>query len=275
MFYAIQAGKIDLANFEFEIAAAEIEKLNQLAIESIEDPAKKTEIIAISFHAYAYLSEHYQILRSGASMGSRDYGPRLISHEAGLLKSNKEKIKIAVPGKYTSAWLCLQIYAAENGLLDRIEPYFCSFSEVFELLAANKVDASLLIHESQLRYKEEGYSLELDLGNWWDSYSNGLAMPLGCNVVARDLAQKELLAKKLKESIEWGLANFEETLDYARKFAKNKLDDDAAKEYINMYVNEKTVALADDDIRSIELMLKSAQQLGLIEQKDLKIDALN
>ena len=266
MFYAIAKNKIDLGTYEFEITSDEIQKLNQQALEG----SSEQDIFAVSFHAYAYLADKYQILRPGASMGGENYGPRVvvrddfIKNDDGINKFDLSGLRIAVPGELTSAYLCLQLYQKEKSV-ETFEPVFCSFDEVFDLLQSGKVDAALLIHESQLKYKEEKLSLLVDLGKWWYE-SNKLQMPLGCNVIRRSLGEKAVkeISDILQRSIVYGLENFEETLEYARSFSNNGLSDEKAKEYINMYVNESTVSLSDDDIKSISLMLEKAYNSKLL-----------
>lgn len=265
MFYALSAGKIP-CDYGFSFTSAEIETLNQAALKGT-----APDICALSFHAYAYVADQYQILRSGASMAGANYGPRLVA-KGNLAKqictrANLSKLRIAIPGKLTSAYLCLQIYQKQIGA-DFI-PVFCSFDEVFELLERGEVDASLLIHESQLKYQEQGYKLILDLGKWWHEMSGGLSMPLGCNAISRRLpdTDRSELAKLMTESIRWGLEHRAETLAYARKFAANDLSDEKADEYISMYVNEQTIGLSDKDLESIKLMYKLGAQYSLIEPK--------
>ena len=256
MFYAIKHKKIDLRGYEFEISSDEIDVLNQAAIDSIcQDPLMDLDVFAVSFHAYHYLKDHYAMLRSGASMAGSDYGPRLVSKNSTLIK----QAKIAVPGKYTSAFLVLQIWLKEQYKND-IEPnfIFCSYNDVFPLLESGAVDASLLIHESQLKFQEQGYNLIVDLGKWWyETYTHSLRMPLGCNVIRRSLGEQAIsdIDSLLKESIEWGLKNFDEVLAYSRDFAQNGLDDAQAKHYIHMYVDESTVELTNNDLKSVELLL--------------------
>jgi len=264
-------GKIALPEeLEFSYASAEIEELNQAALKH-----EAADICALSFHAYAYVADQYQILRSGASMAGKNYGPRLVaksvilSEAKGSLTPRNDRLRIAIPGKLTSAYLVLQIYYKQLGI--EFTPIFCKFDEVFDLLERGEVDASLLIHESQLKYQELGYSLLVDLGAWWHQMSGGLSMPLGCNAIRRDLPQKNKLAKLMHDSIKWGLANLDETLDYARKFAANELDDAKAREYISMYVNAQTLRLSDDDTKSIELMYELAANFKLLANKNINI----
>jgi 1,4-dihydroxy-6-naphthoate synthase len=313
MFYAIQAKKIDLQGLDFEISSEEIGKLNEYALNPHTSPID-ANIYAVSFHAYAYLADSYQILPSGASMAGKNYGPRLICKPVNLVpelfskegaaqrlsmfglgqgiceratgvnpsvnedgeRTNNAEIsqtqtvcKVAVPGRLTSAYLCLQIYAHEQNL--EFEPIFCSFNEVFSLLESGEVDASLLIHESQLKYEENNCELMVDLGAWWQDYTKAklgkpLSMPLGCNVIKRSLGAETIqkISNLLEASIRYGLANFDEALKYARNFANNGLSDEAARRYINMYVNEHSLSLQEDDIESINFMFKRAQDLSFI-----------
>lgn len=276
MFHAIANQKIDLQGLDFEIDSAEIQALNQLLFSAQEEGRNSSELLpdicAVSFHAYAHIADHYQILKPGASMGSGTHGPRLVA-KPGTMK-DLGALKVAVPGKLTSAYLCLRLYYSELGL--DFEPVFCSFNEVFDLLGSGEVDASLLIHESQLKFEDQGFELLVDLGEWWHSYTaekfgNGLAMPLGCNVIRRSLDEdlKLKISKLLHESIAYGLENFDETLDYSRKFSDNGLDDSKAKDYINMYVNQHTLGLSDEDLLSIKTMLYEGFEKGFIEADKL------
>jgi 1,4-dihydroxy-6-naphthoate synthase len=267
MFFALAEKKIDLEGLDYYFGSSEIENLNQLALKSSSDPAY--DVFAISFHAYSYLHNRFQILKSGASMGSKNHGPKLIVNKIGFENFHKNKslndLYIAVPGILTSANLCLNIYAAEKD--QTINPLYCSFNEVFKLLDEGVVSAALLIHESQLEYEEHGYQLILDLGAWWSDYSGGLNLPLGTNVINRDLSIKlrSKISNQLGESIRYGLANFHSTLDYARNFSQNNLDDSKAKKYIDMYVNDSTKELSENDIKSIKLFYSTAQKYKLLE----------
>lgn len=270
MFYAIAHKKIDLKGYDFSIDSEEIAKLNEYALDisSGKTAAMDADIFAVSFHAYAYIAKQYQILRSGASMGGEDYGPRIVAKQSfEEIFKNNGKLRIAIPGKLTSAYLVWKIYCSEVLKIDssQIEEYFCSFNEVFDLLETKEVNASLLIHESQLKYEENQCQLLLDLGAWWFKRTSGLSMPLGCNVINRSLGEKAIaeISKILQESIAYGLENFEETLEYARSYAKNDLDDKRAKKYISMYVNDKTRSLKDEDLKSIGLMYKAALENDL------------
>jgi len=267
MFYALAEKKIDLEGLDYYFGSSEIENLNKLVLSSTEKAPY--DVFAVTFHTYAYIHDRYQIIRSGASMGSLKHGPKLIVNSHGLELFNKNKslsdLYIAIPGAMTSANLCLNIYAKEKG--ETISPLYCSFNEVFKLLDEGVVSAGLLIHESQLQFQEKGFHSVLELGEWWHKFSGGLNLPLGTNVITRKLSAdlRVKVAKQLSESINFGLKNFEETLTYARNFSQNGLNDDDAKRYIDMYVNQSTVSLSDDDIKSIKLFYDTAKKYELIK----------
>lgn len=273
MFYAILHKKIDLQGFEFEISSNEIGKLNEEAVSGKSD----YDIIALSFHALSLVKDKYVYLKSGASLAGKDYGPRLVCKMDVIPNTGEEPqrddFKIAIPGKHTTGFKTLQLWLEEEGLRrfarndsnqacndsNDIEFIFCSYNEVFDLLENGTVDASLLIHESQLRYKELGYNLIVDLGVWWYEKHSGLRLALGCNAAKKELGKDniEKLDAILKESIEWSLRkeNLKEALDYSRNFANNKLDDAMAEKYIEMYVDESTIELSADDEKSIAMLL--------------------
>ena len=212
-------------------------------------------------------------------MGSATHGPRLVGYDnvykEYITNKNIESMRIAIPGKLTSAYLVLQIIAKE--MQCEFTPQFCSFNDVFTLLEEGEVNAALLIHESQLKFQEKGFKQLINLGSWWAEFSGGLNMPLGTNVIRSDfdLTLREALAAELKASIEFGIKNFTETLTYAKQFSQNGLDKERAKEYIDMYVNDSTLSLSEDDIASIKLLFDTAKKHSLISTtEDVNLDPL-
>ncbi len=234
MFYAIKEHKIDLHGLDFEFSSAEIAVLNQELLNG--NP--RADIMAASFHTYALIQNDYALLDSGMSFANKDHGPKIVCKDPNLTKDDLSRIKIAVPGKNTTAFLVLK-----NGLLRRCAPrndafVFCEFDKVFDLLESGEVDAALLIHEAQLKYQDYGYKLLVDLGAWWYENSGGLDLPLGCNVANKKLGPELIkqVDEILSESISWGQKNFQEVMDYSRAFANNGLDDARAKQYLETYV---------------------------------------
>lgn len=256
MFYALKEKKIDLQGFDFDFAADEISKLNDLALEG----QNEYQIIALSFASLFKLENEYELMPSGSSFAGKDYGPKIISRSDNYEKLSQSetdlsKFKLAVPGKSTTAFLCSKNFT-KSKYNSEFEYIFCSYDEVFALLESGKVDASLLIHEAQLKYQDQGFKLIVDLGVDWHQKTGGLNMPLGCNAIKKDLGKENItkLNRLLKNSIIWGKENFEEVLEYSRTFAKNDLDDTKAKLYLDMYVNDTTVELTENDSESIKLL---------------------
>ncbi|MCL0049747.1 hypothetical protein M1N04_01455 [Peptococcaceae bacterium] len=250
MFYAINNKKIDLLGYEFIDVLSDIETLNQKALEGV------YEVSAISIHAFASVSDKYALLSSGASMGD-NYGPMLIS------KDEMEDIrgkKIAVPGTLTSAFLALKLY--QPGFDYVVMP----FDKIIDAVKMGEVDAGLIIHEGQLTYQQEGLKLIVDLGKWWYGRTGGLPLPLGGNVIKKDLGNKVIkeVSEILKKSIEHSLEHRQEALNYALKFARD-LSPEKADEFVGMYVNDLTVDYGERGKKAVEAFLKEAYDRGLIK----------
>ncbi len=253
MFYAINHKKIDTRGYEFIDVLSDIETLNKKALNGV------YEVSAVSIHALPYISDKYALLSSGASMGD-NYGPMVVATQKFDPSQLKEK-KIAVPGTLTSAFLALQLFLGEKDFNYEVIP----FDEIIPAVKEGKVDAGLIIHEGQLTYKDEGLECIVDLGKWWYEETNGLPLPLGGNVIRKDLGEKVIkdVSQILKESILYSLNHREEAVEYALKFARNMTKEKADK-FIGMYVNELTVDYGERGKKAVELFLKKAYNMGLI-----------
>ncbi len=254
MFYAINHKKIDTKGYEFIDVLSDIETLNQKALEGV------YEVSAISIHAFPYVADKYALLSSGASMGD-NYGPMVVSKEKFDISELKNK-KIAVPGKLTSAFLALQLFLGTKDFNYEVIP----FDKIIPAVKEGKVDAGLIIHEGQLTYEEEGLENIVDLGKWWYEKTGGLPLPLGGNVIRKDLGEKvmEEVSQILKESIQYSLNHRKEAVDYAMKFARD-MEREKADKFIGMYVNELTIDYGERGKKSIELFLKEAYEKGFID----------
>lgn len=262
MFYGLAEHKIDTMGYEFEHTLQDIQTLNERA--------KKGElhISAISIHAYAYVLDQYALLPSGASMGD-GYGPLIVAKSTDGLPENADfdtirkwiqTKKIAVPGLMTSAYLSLQIFA-ESRDLDIIA---VPFDDVYNAITSGQADIGVLIHEGQITYKSDGFLKVLDLGEWWKE-TTGLPLPLGGNVVRKDIAPevRSQIAKILYDSIDYGLKNRQAGLEHSLPLARG-MDPKDVDQFIGMYVNDYTLDYGDDGRKSIELFLKRAADLGII-----------
>lgn len=254
MFWALAADKIDTGDRRYVHELADIESLNQRAMRG------ELEITAVSFHAYAYLTDRYALLPHGASIGDR-YGPRIVSrarrpHDVpGTLAG----LRIAIPGELTTAYLALQLVQPE------FEPVVTPFDRIEDAVERGEVDAGLLIHEGQLTYESRGLQLWMDLGEWWHEETGGLPLPLGCNVVRRDLGDDliKAVSRDLRQSITYGLANRSEALSHAMQYARGLTEKDADT-FVGMYVNDYTVDYGVTGRRAVHTLLTRAADEGLV-----------
>ncbi len=255
MFYAMTNGKIELP-FEVEHIVKDIETLNKMAFE------KAVDVTALSVHAYAYLSEDYRILSAGASVGD-GYGPIVVSTEKGDFG------KIAVPGKLTTAYLLLVLACDDLGF--EFEPVEMRFDQIIPAIKEGKVDSGLLIHEGQMTYSEHGLVKLLDLWEWWHKKTS-LPLPLGINVISRDLdekVQKEFL-RAMKESIKYALNNVDEAVEFAMKYSRG-LSKEKTEKFAKMYVNDYTYEMSEEVVKAIEVLFEMAENKGVLKKPKLDI----
>ena len=257
MFYAMFTGKVTSPYFTVRHVIEDIENLNQKATNP------QLDVTAVSVHACAYIPG-YTILRSGGSFGL-GYGP-IVTAKKQMTLDQIKKSKIAIPGKLTSAFLLLQLMI---GKFDYVE---MNFSDIPEAVKSGKVDAGLVIHETQLSYAQEGNIKILDVGEWWDKTTDGLPVPLGINVMKTSLGM-DLICKFdrfLQESIQYGLDNFDDAIDYAMKFSRGK-PRDLIENFVKMYVNPVTVNMGDKGEESIKRFFEMARQKNLVPEFNLSI----
>ncbi len=257
MFYALAKDKISSQGYHFTHILQDIQTLNERATRV------ELDITAVSFHACAYILKDYALLPCGASMGD-NYGPRIVSFQP-YSRNELKKLRIAVPGKMTSAYLALQLYL---GLHDRdINAVIVPFDEIFQALKDKKADVGLIIHEGQLTYQKEGLRLLEDLGSWWHRETDGLPLPLGGNVIRKGIGIERLpkINKILKESIQYSLDHRKEAIDYALQFGRG-LDHALADEFVGMYVNALTLDYGDRGRKAVRLFLDRAYDAKLIPE---------
>ena len=257
MFYGMFTGKVSSPDFTVRHVIEDIENLNQKATNP------QLDVTAVSVHACAYIPG-YTILRSGGSFGI-GYGPIVTSKKQMTIEEIK-KSKIAIPGKLTSAFLLLQLMI---GKFDYVE---MNFSDIPEAVKSGKVDAGLVIHETQLSYAQEGNVKILDVGEWWDKTTNGLPVPLGINVMKSSLGMNLICKfdRYLQESIQYGLDNFEDAIGYAMKYSRGK-PRDLIENFVKMYVNPVTVNMGDKGEQSIKRFFEMAKEKNLVPDFKLSI----
>lgn len=253
MFYGLATNKLETDGLRFEHTLKDIQSLNEDARNGVYD------VTAISFHAYAYVADKYALLPHGASIGDK-YGPILVSKEP-REAAEIPQMKIAVPGELTSAFLALRIYNRD------FEYVVVPFDEIIDAVQQGRVDAGLLIHEGQLFYKQEGLDKVLDLGEWWFE-ETGLPLPMGGNVIRRDLGEELMLevSKHLRRSIVYSMENREDALAYAMQFARD-MPPELADRFVAMWVNDLTLDYTDRAREGVRLLLEKGYEFGIIPHK--------
>jgi 1,4-dihydroxy-6-naphthoate synthase len=253
MFYGLATNKLDTGDLKFTHVLKDIQTLNEEAMKGVYD------VTAISFHAYSYISDKYALLPHGASIGD-NYGPIVVAKER-LSPNDIGKMRIAVPGKLTSAFLALRIYNPE------FEYEVIPFDKIIDAVLSGRVDAGLLIHEGQLFYHTLGLNKILDLGEWWHERT-GLPLPMGGNAIRRDLGA-DLMRKVshyLHESIRYSLENRENALEYAMQFARD-MDTDTADRFVAMWVNDLTLDYGERGKEGVRKLLQDGYENGIIPHK--------
>jgi 1,4-dihydroxy-6-naphthoate synthase len=253
MFYGLATNKLETEGLKFQHTLKDIQSLNEDAKNGVFD------VTAISFHAYAYVSDKYALLPHGASIGDK-YGPIVVSKEQ-YKPEDIGRLKIAVPGELTSAFLALKIYNAD------FDYEVVPFDEIIETVQKGKVDAGLLIHEGQLFYKQMGLSKVLDLGEWWFERT-GLPLPMGGNAIRRDLGEDLMrqVSKHLHRSIVYSMENREDALSYALQFAR-EMPPELADRFVAMWVNDLTLNYGERGKEGVRRLLQEGFEKGIIKHE--------
>jgi 1,4-dihydroxy-6-naphthoate synthase len=251
MFYALAHGKIDTGHLRFRHELQDIETLNRRALRG------ELEVTAVSLHAYAYLLDKYALLPTGCSMGDH-YGPMVVARRK-LGLDQLKGLRIAVPGTMTTAFLALRLLLKQEFQYDVVP-----FDEIITAVAGGKYEAGLIIHEGQLTFQNQGLRLIVDLGVWWQE-STGLPLPLGGNVVRRNLGNETIraISRLLKESIHYSLTHRSEALDYALRYARD-MDKSLADRFVGMYVNDWTLDYGPRGREAVRRLFEDGHKAGVI-----------
>ena len=254
MFFGLASGSVDTGGIVVDQVLSDIETLNRAAFDG------RYEVTAVSFHAYAHLADKYALLPHGASMGDK-YGPIVVARQDGGPAGVKGS-RIAIPGTLTTAYLTLRIYEPD------FEFVVVPFDEIPQAVLDGKAEAGLLIHEGQLTYQDEGLRKIVDLGEWWAERTGGLPLPLGGNIIRRDLGPEMIakVSKMLHDSIAYALSHRAEAVEYALQFGRG-LDRAKTDRFVGMYVNDLTLAYGDRGRRGLERLMTDAFERGLIPQR--------
>jgi len=251
MFYGLATNKIRVPGYRFTHTLCDIETLNRRAREEA-----FYDVSAISFHAYPYVQDSYTLMGCGGSVGE-GYGPMIVSSRK-LSLNNLDRVRVAVPGLLTTAYLALKIFNPN------IQTETVPFDKIIPAILAGNYDAGLIIHEGQLTYTTSGLYKVLDLGSWWQE-NTGLVLPLGGNAIRRSLGAEKhrIISKALRDSIQHALDHREQALEYAMQFARD-LDTGLASRFVSMYVNERTLDYGPDGREAIRKLLDMGYERGVI-----------
>jgi len=254
MFHALTTGALETPGFEFQHVLLDIETLNEKALEG------EYEVSAISIHAFPEVSKRYHLMNCGASMGE-GYGPMLVSKNKMALEEACSKT-IAIPGEKTSAHLALKLACGE------VDVAIVPFDEIIPRIESGEFASGVIIHEGQLTWKSHGLNLLLDFGIWWNKKTGGLPLPLGGNVVRKDLGERlcEKITAWVKQSIELAISQPDEALEFARKWGRG-IDQETNSRFVKMYVNERTIDYQEDGRESIRRFLTEGQNIGMVDSE--------
>jgi len=258
MFYALAKDLIPTHGFSFEHILQDIQTLNERATRG------ELDISAVSIHAYAYVSDKYALLPSGASMGD-GYGPMLVARQP-LTREEIMQRKIAVPGTMTSAFLALQLWLGKSA--KDFNYVVVPFDQIFSAVREGTADVGLIIHEGQLTFDKEGLVCCADLGRWWGEQNGGLPLPLGGNVIHKrhEPRVRKLISDVLTSSIRFSLDHRGEAVLHALQYARD-MGRDLADKFVGMYVNHWTLDYGEKGRESIRRFLGLAHERGLIPHR--------
>ncbi len=259
MFYALAKEKIDTQGLTFEHILKDIQTLNEEALTGT------YEVSAISIHAYPKVADRYILLPTGSSMGDR-YGPMIVSKKP-LTRDDLKKLTIAVPGEMTTAYLALKLYLPE------VKHTVVPFDQIIPAIQDDQFAAGLIIHEGQLTYREKGLHKIVDLGEWWFQ-ETGLPLPLGGNVIRRDLGMEMMkkVSRLIRQSIQYSLDHRQEALEYALQFA-GEMAPDLADRFVGMYVNHWTLDYGEKGREAVRTLLQRGYEAGIIKT-DVQVEFL-
>jgi 1,4-dihydroxy-6-naphthoate synthase len=256
MFHALANDKIPTGNLRFVHELQDIETLNRRAMQG------ELEVSAVSIHAYSHLLDRYALLPTGCSMGDK-YGPMVVARKR-MNARDLTLVKVAVPGTLTTAFLALKLLYNSLGAKDRLAYDVVPFDQIIQAVVSGKYQAGLIIHEGQLTFRNQGLNLVTDLGVWWQE-KTGLPLPLGGNVVRKDLGEPTMreVSRLIKESIRYALAHRQEALEHALKYARD-MDITLADKFVGMYVNHWTLDYGEHGRAAVKRLLDEGHRAGII-----------
>jgi len=256
MFHALANDKFPTGDLKFVHQLEDIETLNRRAMNG------ELEVSAVSIHAYSYLLDKYALLPSGCSMGDH-YGPMVVARTP-MTVGDLPALTVAVPGTLTTAFLTLKLLYASIGATDKLRFEVVPFDEIIPAVQSGQYDAGLIIHEGQLTFRNQGLHLVVDLGVWWQDRT-GLPLPLGGNVVRKDLGTETMqrISVLIKQSIQYSLDHRADALQYALQYARD-MDVTLADKFVGMYVNDWTLDYGERGRAAVKALLDAGHAAGII-----------
>jgi len=251
MFYGLASGKVKLEGIIIEHLLEDIQSLNERAMRA------ELDVTAISAHAFPYVADKYWIMKTGASMGE-GYGPVIISRRYTSLDDLRGKT-VGTPGPLTTATLLFKIFTQGINNVDM------PFDRIMSAVDEGIVDAGLLIHEGQITYRSLGYHKILDFGELWQEETGGLPLPLGLDVVKKDLGENlaRKLSQGLQQSIAYGYAHQDESIPYAMQWGRG-IDSKLGEQFVKMYVSQLTIDMGASGKKALEILFQKGYEKGLI-----------
>lgn len=258
IFDALVHQKIDTKGLEFEVVLADVEELNQMALRN------ELNITKLSFHAYAYAIENYVLLDSGSALGN-NCGPLLISKNQ-YSKEEVDRLKVAIPGKYTTANFLLGL--AFPNLVNKQEMLF---SDIENAVLTDEMDAGLIIHENRFTYHERGLKKIMDLGEFWEGQQK-MPIPLGGIFVQRalDFSIQQTVNKLIKESVQFAFDHPDSSEDYVAQHAQ-EMSVEVRKKHINLYVNNYSLELGQKGRAAVQTLFEVAWEKEIIPKTNKKL----
>ncbi len=259
IFYALVKGKITGSDIVVREVLEDVETLNRMATEGVLDITK------LSYHAYGHVRDEYCLLRAGGALG-RGCGPLIVANGKREIESLRGK-RIAVPGRFTTAFLLLQLFDPVLGE----NVVFMPFDEIMEAVSKGSCDAGVIIHEGRFTFGLYGLDEVLDLGEWWEQHT-GLMLPLGAIAARRSLGPELINAVEgsIRSSIRYAFDHSEEAMPYIKEHSQ-EMEDEVIKKHIGLYVNDLSLDIGEEGERAIMKILGMAEERNIFEKKDVSI----
>ncbi|MCG3165212.1 MAG: 1,4-dihydroxy-6-naphtoate synthase [Bacteroidia bacterium] len=267
IFDALVNKRIDTEGLEFDVQLGDVETLNTKAFKA------ELDITKLSYHAFAYMTGNYQLLRSGSALG-KNCGPILIAKpdlqpptsNLRHFTSHISNLNIAIPGKYTTANFLLGI-----ALPDAKNKTEMVFSEIENAVLQNKVDAGLIIHENRFTYQSKGLKKLIDLGEFWET-TTGLPIPLGGIAIRKNIPSEVKLKveKLIRKSIEYAFANPDASKEYVRCHSQ-EMEPSVIQSHIDLYVNNYSINLGAEGEKAVKEMYAIGKEKGIIPEMPASI----